>query len=74
MRHCLIISLVLLIGCGRDLPTPVVPADLLEPVPGWNGPTPKTEGQLIGAAMTDKRSLGQCNMKLGSIREILQGV
>lgn len=73
MRHCLIISALLLAGCGRNLPPPVVPADLLEPVPGYQGKTPKTQGQLISAIIADKRALGQCNLQVESIREILQG-
>ena len=45
----------------------------LEPVPGWTGPIPKTEGQLMSAALAEKRGLGQCNLEKGAIREILQG-
>lgn len=73
MRHCLIISVLLLVGCGRDLPPPVVPADLLEPVPGWAGSAPQTQGQMMSAIVADKRALGQCNLQLGAISEVLQG-
>lgn len=74
MHRSLIIFALLLAGCGRDLPPPVVPADLLEPVPGWKGPTPETQGQLVSAVIAEKRGLGQCNLQLGAIREVLQGI
>lgn len=74
MHRSLIIFVLLLAGCGGDLPTPVVPADLLEPVPGWSGPTPETQGQLVSAVIADRRALGQCNLQVETIREILQGV
>lgn len=73
MHRFLITFALLLAGCGRDLPPPVVPADLLEPVPGWKGATPQTQGQLMSAVLADKRALGQCNLQLGAIGEILQG-
>jgi hypothetical protein len=74
MRRLTVICLMLLAGCGRDLPPPVVPADLLEPVPGWTGPSPKTKGALMAASLAEKRGLGQCNIDKDAIREILQGV
>ena len=74
MHRFLIICVTLLVGCGRDLPPPVVPADLLEPVPGWTGPSPKEQGQLIAAAIAEKRGLGQCNIDKAAIREILLGL
>lgn len=74
MRLYLTTFAMLLVGCGRDLPPPVVPADLLEPVSGWTGAPPQTQGQLMSAVIAEKRGLGQCNLHKATIREILQGI
>lgn len=76
MHRCLITCAMLLAGCGPDLPTVAVmpapvPADLLMPPPGWQGPTPRTEGELILAAATEKRGRLQCTAQLATIDQIL---
>ena len=75
MRRCLIILALLPAACGRDpqlIPAPApVPADLLAPTPGWTGPTPSTEGQLIDAAAAEKRGRLICNGQLLTIGQII---
>ena len=72
MRHCLIICAMLLAGCGpKPSTTAYVPADLLQPVAGYIGPAPTTEGALIAAAVAEKRGREAANAKLAAISEIL---
>jgi hypothetical protein len=73
MRLCLIIFAGLLAGCGQP-PKPVqIPDELMQPEPGWRGPVPTTEGQLIDAAFAEKTGRVRANEKLGTIREIVVG-
>ena len=71
MRRSVIICIALLAGCGRDAVAVHIPADLLAPVAGWQGPTPRTEGQLIDAAAAEKRGRERANMQLDAISQIL---
>lgn len=75
MPRFLIICALPLAACGSDpmliQSQPPVPADLLAPVPGWTGPRPATEGQLIDAAAAEKRGLQICNGQLLTIADIL---
>lgn len=70
MRLFLITSVMLLASCGREITPAPIPADLLVPCPGWQGRTPTTEGQLVDAALAEKRGREACNLKLGAIAEI----
>lgn len=72
MRRCLIISAVVLAGCGPDL-VPMVPADMLTPCPGWQGRTPATEGELLRAGAAEKAGRECANLKLSGVAEILAG-
>lgn len=77
MRHCLIICALALSACGADKPPSTVvvrshvPADLLRPCGGWNGPVPATEGQLILAAAAEKRGRLCANAKIEATAQIV---
>lgn len=72
MRRCLIISALLLAGCGpKPVAAPVIPADLLTPCVGWQGPRPSTEGQFARAALAERTGRLACNEKIRSIGEIV---
>lgn len=74
MRLCLIICALLLAACGPDPEKVIrVPEELFRPEPGWIGPVPATEGQLIDAALAEKTGRQRANEKLGTIREIVVG-
>lgn len=74
MRLYLTICAALLAGCGNDRePVKRVPVELFEPEPGWRGPVPATEGELIDAALAEKTGRLRANEKLGTIREIVVG-
>ncbi len=74
MRLCLIIFALLLAGCGQPTKRVIkIPTDLMEPEPGWTGPVPQTEGQLVDAALAEKTGRLRANEKLGTIREIVVG-
>lgn len=68
---------LLLSGCmGSEpmqvvAPPPVVPADLLQPAPGYAGSAPETEGQLSTALIAEARGRRQANAQLTAISEIL---
>jgi hypothetical protein len=51
--------------------TAPVPADLLQPVPGYPGPVPQTEGQLVTAMLTTVAALSEANARIAAIAEIL---
>jgi hypothetical protein len=74
MRLCLTICLALLAGCGREAATVHFPADLLQPAPGWLGPAPRTEGQMIDAAVAEKRGRERANAQLEAIGQIVGAV
>lgn len=65
MRRCLIICAMALAGCGPDAAT--IPAELLDPCPGWQGRRPATEGELIRAALAEKGGRRCANSKLAAI-------
>ncbi|GAB1361845.1 hypothetical protein MASR1M32_10810 [Rhodobacter sp.] len=75
MPRCLIITALLLAACGpeaRPQPAPpAIPADLLQPCPGWRGPTPRTDGQFGDAAAAEKRGRERCNSQLAAIAAIV---
>lgn len=74
MRLCLIFSMVVLASCGRDSTTFVrthVPADLLQPEPGWTGPRPQSEVDFALAAEAEKAGRKRANAKLEAVSEIL---
>lgn len=76
MHRLAITCAALLAACGPDRPPVVVapqPVDpgLLQPCPGWQGPTPSTEGQLIDAVAAERRGRLRCNDQLASIESIL---
>ena len=76
MRLYPLCFLLLLTGCfGRDSepiqPPQRVPADLLQPAPGYTGPVPQTEGQLSDALIAERRGRQAANRKLTTIGEIL---
>lgn len=74
MRLCLTICLVLLAGCGREAAPLHIPADLLQPAPGWLGQAPRTEGQLIDAVVAEKRGRERANAQLEAIGQIVDVV
>ncbi len=62
MRPYLIFCALLLSACtAREKPPPqilappIIPADLLRPCPGYRGPIPRNEGQLIDAVVAEKQ-------------------
>lgn len=65
MRHCLVISAMLLAACGREAlaPPPVALLDLA-PCPGWTGPRPVTEGAFARAAAAEMAGRLCANAKL----------
>jgi hypothetical protein len=48
-----------------------VPADLLQPAPGYSGPHPKTEGQLSDALVAEAEGRALANSRLEAIAKIL---
>lgn len=62
-----------LAGCfGRNIePAIYVPADLLAPVPGWQGGSPGLDGEWVKAAAAEQRGRLQCNGDKLSIAEIV---
>lgn len=70
MHRYLIICAMLLAGCGAD-PAPIVPPDLLQPCPGWQGPVPSTERQLARAAAAEKAGRICANTKLAGVAQIV---
>lgn len=78
MRLCLLCLPLLLTGCfgpgsDRPAPPPIVPADLLQPAPGWTGPKPQTEGQLSDALIAEAQGRRIANARLAAISDILEG-
>jgi hypothetical protein len=76
MRLSLTICAALVSGCGAGSPTvtPVasyVPADLLTPCAGWQGPVPLTEGQWVDATAQERRGRICANGKLASVAQIV---
>lgn len=70
MRRYLIICAMALAACGRD---GVVPPDMLTPCGGWQGGTPKTEGELLRAGAAEKAGRICANTKLEAVRAVLGG-
>ncbi|MCD9147662.1 hypothetical protein [Pseudophaeobacter flagellatus] len=48
-----------------------MPSDLLQPCPGYQGPTPRSEGQLSDALIAELRGRSCANAKLATVAEIL---
>lgn len=66
MRHCLIICVLLLGGCGSD-PPPLGLLDLA-PCAGWTGARPATELQFARAAAAERSGRLCANEKLTTAR------
>ena len=78
MHHFLLTLVLLLSACTPHQsepvePPPKVPADLLQPVPGYTGPQPTTEHQMKDALVAEKRGREAANAQLVTIDQILQG-
>lgn len=74
MRLFLILCVMALPSCGpkpTTVLTPYVSPDLFEPEPGWQGPQPLTEKQVIKAAEAEKAGRIKANAKLAAIQETL---
>lgn len=76
MRLCLLCWLPLLSACTPPLPEPVVlpprvPADLLQPCPGYTGPVPREEGQISDALLAEARGRACANNRLIAVADIL---
>jgi len=72
MHRCLIICALLLAGCGlKPAIRPYVPADLFQPVPGYEGPPPVNAGMLMTAAIAEKHGREICVGNVLTIAEIL---
>ena len=75
MRLCLLCCLPLLNACtaepSRVAIAPGVPADLLQPCPGYRGAPPVTEGQISDALIAEARGRDCANGKLATVAEIL---
>lgn len=68
MRPWLIACAVLLAGCGSS--SLVIPPDLLEPEPGWEGAAPVTERQLLAAGLAERTGRLRANAKLAAVADI----
>lgn len=74
LRSALLVATVALTACGsKPVAPPVIPADLLTPCAGWQGPVPSSEGQFARAALAEKTGRLCANEKLGSVAEIVSG-
>ena len=65
--------LLLLAACGHPAieVAPVVPAALLTPCAGWQGPTPATQGDLIEAVVAERSGRLCANDKLASVGRLI---
>lgn len=65
--------LLLLAACGQPPieAAPLVPGALLAPCPGWQGPTPATQGDLIAAAAAERSGRLCANDKLASVKRLV---
>ena len=70
MRLCLIISLMLLGGCGHE---PALALLNLEPCPGWEGAKSATESQFARAAAAERAGRLCANAKLEAVSEAVGG-
>ena len=68
MRLCLIMLCAGLAACGAG---GRVPADMLRPCDGWQGPAPVTEGQLLRAALAEKTGRECANGRLAGVARVL---
>ena len=71
MRHCLIICAMALAGCGPD--PLIIPPEMLTPCPGWPGPRPQTESQLLRAGAAEKAGRICANIKLEAVSAMVDG-
>lgn len=70
MRKRLIICVLLLAGCSSDEPfavAPTIPADLLTGCPGYTGPVPRTERDIVLVVVAEKRGRECANAKIETI-------
>lgn len=77
MPRFLLICTALLAACGpRPAPvvvaSPLIDPGVLQPAPGWQGPTPRNEGELIDAAAAERRGRLSCNAQLSTIEMIIK--
>lgn len=72
MRRLTITCAMALAGCGSEPPaqTPI-PADMLQPCPGWTGRPPQTQGELLRAALAERTGRLCANEKLLSLSALL---
>jgi hypothetical protein len=76
MRRLVLCLTLLLTACGAAETRLVivphnVPADLLSPCLGWQGPRPSSEGQWVKAAIAEVAGRRCANSKLSAVGEIL---
>jgi hypothetical protein len=62
---------MLLAGCGADRGPLIVPPELLQPCPGWQGPPPSTERAFARAAAAELAGRVCANTKLAGIKQIV---
>lgn len=77
MPRCLSICALVLAACSRPVEyievRPEVPAALLTPCPGWTGPPPVTEGDLLRALGAEVGGRLCANDRLAAVAEIVGG-
>jgi len=76
MRFCHLCLAILLSACTRSFPevilSPVaVPPDLLKPCSGYEGPLPRSEGELASAIVAEAQGRACANARLATVAEIL---
>jgi len=76
MRLFPLFCALLLSGCLRDpelvAGPSMVPADLLRPCAGYDGPMPQNEGQLSDALIAEAQGRACANARLEAVRQILE--
>ncbi len=76
MRLCHLCLAILLSACTQSHPSalqpPVsLPADLLRPCVGYQGPSPRTEGALAKAILAEAQGRSCANARLATVASIL---
>lgn len=74
MRLCLIISTLLLAGCGNRSEHSLSTLAVLDlaPCPGWEGGRPQTEGEFARAAARERAGRLCANTKLETVATIIE--